>query len=331
MNKFKKLDSLDRIHILSEPRRRKILKMLMTQPRTISQIGREIGEFPAGIRYHIKKLEQADLVELSEIKVSAGYTEKFYQAKSQAIILQSLILPFTSKKTTVFMGSHDLAFEILVSTLEKKYTDISILSLPIGSLDGLISLRQGVSKITGCHIFDPDTGLYNSPFIKRILPDRLINLITLAHREQGLILPHGNPKHITGLDALARKDIVIINRNPGSGTRIWFDRKLGELGVITETINGYTQEVSSHSAVAHSVKSGMADVGLGLNAAASQEDLDFIPLFIERYDLVIPESSKHDMTIKTLLNFLTSSEYRQAISALKGYDSSKTGESHEVK
>jgi putative molybdopterin biosynthesis protein len=194
----------------------------------------------------------------------------------------------------------------------------------------LISLRQGISKITGCHIFDPDTGLFNSPLIKRILPDRSIKIITLAHREQGLILAPGNPKHITGLDTVARKDIVIMNRNPGSGTRIWFDRKLDDLGIKPDEVIGYTQQVSSHSAVARSIKHGLADVGLGLNAAASQENLDFIPLFIERYDLVIPESSIHDMTINTMLDFLTSAEYRQAISALKGYDSTKTGEAHEV-
>ena len=115
MNKLERLDSLNQINVLSDPRRLAILQLLMVKPRTVSQIGRELGEYPAGIRYHIKKLEQVDLVELIEIKISAGFCEKYYSAKAQAILLQRVILPLSDKKTIVFMGSHDLAFEKLIA------------------------------------------------------------------------------------------------------------------------------------------------------------------------------------------------------------------------
>ena len=152
VKEIEKLSALDQINVLSDPKRLVILQILMVEPRTISQIGREIGEFPAAIRYHIKKLTESGLVELNEIRESPGYTEKYYFAKSQAILLQSVILPKTEQKTVVFMGSHDLALERLIVGIEKRNPNISIYTLPIGSIDGLVALRQGAAHFTGCHL-----------------------------------------------------------------------------------------------------------------------------------------------------------------------------------
>ncbi len=325
MNKFEHLNSLDQINVLSDPKRLAILQLLMVKPRTVSQIGRELGEYPAAIRYHIKKLEQADLVELNEVKISPGFTEKYYSANAQAFLLQRIILPLSDKKNIIFMGSHDLAFEKLTSGFENNFPDIHIFNLPVGSLDGLIALRQGAAHISGCHLLDQESDQFNYPFIKHIFPDQTIKMITLAHRVQGLIFSGGNPKKVSGLDDLIREDIKFINRNRGSGTRIWLDNKLSELDLDPCQISGYTQELNSHTAITQTIKNGSADMGIGIIAAAVIDNLDFIPLFEEQYDLVIPDNLFEEKEILSFLDFLNSGNYRQSINSLEGYKSQKTG------
>ena len=330
MNSFKLLNSIDPINILTNPHRQKILQLLMAKPMTVSQLGREMGEYPAGIRHHVMLLEKGGLVELNKIKASTGYIEKYYRATAQSFLLQKLIVPKTEKKQVIFMGSHDLAFEAMILQVEKNNPDIKFLNIPIGSLDGLLALRQGLAQITGCHIIDSETGQYNYPYIKRFFPDRPMITITIAHREQGLILAHGNPKSISGLDEVVRRDISFVNRNPGSGTRIWLDNRFKQMGIKTKDINGYTQELSSHSMVAKAIKFNSADVGLGLKAAAVNEDLDYIPLLSERYDLVIPMEFTEENVYEPILDHLTSAQYRQSINSLAGYDPQQTGDFREL-
>lgn len=331
MNKIEHLNSLDQINVLSDPKRLAILEVLMVKPRTVSQIGRKLGEYPAGIRYHIKKLEQSNLVVLNEVKISPGFTEKYYSAKAQAYLLQRIILPLSDKKNIIFMGSHDLAFEKLTSGFENIFPDIHIFNLPVGSLDGLIAVRQGAAHISGCHLLDRESDQYNYPFIKHIFPDQTMNMITLAHRVQGLIFSGGNPKKVTGLDDLAREDISFINRNRGSGTRIWLDNKLNEMDLDPSQINGYTQELNSHTAITQTIKNGSADLGIGLIAAAVIDNLDFIPLFEEQYDLVVPDNLFEDKEFFSFLDFLNSADFRQEINSLEGYKTQKTGTLMSVK
>jgi putative molybdopterin biosynthesis protein len=223
------------------------------------------------------------------------------------------------------MGSHDLAFEKLTAEFEKLNPDTTILSMPVGSLDGLVALRQGIAHLSGCHLFDSETNLYNQPYIKRFFPDRHVKMITLAQRTQGLIVARGNPKQVSGLHDVARQDITFINRNRGSGTRIWLDERLNEIGLDQEMVNGYTKEVNSHTGIAQAIKLGTAYAGIGLIAAAVDEDLDFIPLFDEQYDLVIPGDQIEDPTILEMLDYLSTARYRQSINSLEGYGSEKTG------
>lgn len=330
-NSLEVMTALDRINVLSDRRRLEILQLLMVKPRTISQIGRLLGEFPAAIRYHVKKLENVGLVELSELRESPGYTEKYYSVKAQAILLRGMILPKTNKKTIVFMGSHDLAFEKLISGFEKMFSEINILNFPVGSLDGLVALRQGSAHISGCHLYDPESDQFNSPYIKHFFPDQNIKLITLAHRVQGIIIAPGNPKQISGIEDLGRDDIKFVNRNRGSGTRIWLDNRLDELGLNPEVIYGYTQEGNSHTAITQEIKLGSADMGIGLIAAAVEEGLDYIPLFEEQFDLVVPETQSDDKDILSMLDFLTTAKYRRSIDNMEGYQNLKTGNLKEVK
>jgi len=151
-----------------------------------------------------------------------------------------------------------------------------------------------------------------------------VEIITLAHRTQGLILASGNPKGIKKIADIARPSVRFVNRNAGSGTRLWLDSELQKLKIPTEKINGYDKVVKTHSDAASAIQSGKADVALGLQAAAYQNDLDFIPLFEERYDLVLPR--ENEKTLSPLLDYLQTATFRTALNALTGYDSSHSGE-----
>ena len=331
INQLETLRSLKRINTVSDPKRLEILQRLMDKPSTISQIGRELGEFPAAIRYHINKLIALELVELREVRSSPGYSEKYYSAKADALLIQRTILPISDQKTLIFMGSHDLAMEILITGFCEKYPRVNILNFPIGSLDGLVALRQGTAHLAGCHLFDSDTNQYNHPFVKHFFPGQSTKLITLASRVQGLLFAPGNPQGVSGLEDLTRSGIRFINRNQGSGTRIWLDRRLRESGIQPEKIVGYTKELNSHTGIAHEIKFGLADLGIGLIAAGINHGLDSIPLFEEQYDLIIPGDRGEDQDIANIIDYLSTAGSRKMIAALPGYDVHETGACLEVK
>jgi len=326
MQPIERLDSFDQIKILADPRRLAILRRLMAGPATLSHLGQALGEHPAWIRHHLKLLEQAGLVELVSVQVSGGVVEKFYQATARLFILQQTILPDPGDQNTlILLGSHDLALALLAQSLEERL-GLELLTLPVGSLDGLIALRQGLAHLTGCHLLDPESGEYNLPYVHHLFPERRMKLVTLAHREQGLLLGPGNPHQVHGLEDLARGDLTFINRNAGSGTRLWLDKQFARLGITTAQIKGYTQVVNTHTAVAQAVAQGRADAGLGLAAAARPFNLDFIPLFQERFDLVIPVESLSQTNLPTMLDYLNSLGFRQRVEGLGGYSTLHTGE-----
>lgn len=323
MEPLARLHTFDQLKILSDPRRLSILKQLMAGPATLSQLGRSLGEHPAWVRHHLKLLEQAGLVELSDVKVSEGYIEKYYQAKAHAFLFQELLLPEKQgKKMVVLSGSHDLALELLA---QSSYSDLDIYTLPVGSLDGLVSLRQGMCSASGCHLYDSGSGDFNSPFVRHFFPDKKMMLLTLAHREQGLMVTPGNPDHIRGLEDLT-KNLRFINRNRGSGTRLWLDDQLNRLGISPDQVLGYTDEVHTHTEVAHAIQQGRVQVGLGIQAAAASDHLDFIPLFHERYDLVMAKELISDRQLSPLFDTFFSSEFRRQVESLSGYDVSHLGE-----
>jgi len=320
MKKVEPINSFDKIKLLADPRRMDILRLLMASPATLTHLARTLKQSPAWIRHHILALESADLIEVSEVRKTGKVREKFYRAKSDALLLQEIILPRTKKPAVIFSGSHDLALEGIAEHLEKHVT---LLSLPVGSLDGLVNLRQGLCQISGSHLLDV-TGEYNTPFVRHLFPDREVEIVTLAYRTQGLILASGNPKSIKKISDIARPSVRFVNRNAGSGTRLWFDSELRKLNIPTEKINGYDQVVKTHSDAASAIQSGWADAALGLQAAAHQQGLDFIPLFEERYDLVLPR--ENEKTLSPLLDYLQTANFRTALNVLTGYNSSHSGE-----
>ncbi|NVM56844.1 MAG: molybdopterin biosynthesis protein [Desulfobacterales bacterium] len=229
------------------------------------------------------------------------------------------------ENTVVVVGSHDNTLDVLANQMRVRDSRFGLSSSNVGSLGGLIALRNGYCHTAGCHLLDVDTGTYNISYIKRYLHELRVKLVNLVYRQQGLIVPKGNHKGITGIEDLARDNITFVNRQAGSGTRILLDYRLAELKLRPEDIRGYDQEEFTHMSVAVSVLSGAADAGLGIYAAAKALNLDFIPIVTEEYDLVIPEDFWEDEKIQLMLEVMRSDAFKQLVRQLGGYDTSKTG------
>jgi molybdate-binding protein/DNA-binding transcriptional regulator YhcF (GntR family) len=228
-------------------------------------------------------------------------------------------------KTIRIVGSHDMALNMLVMIHKQRAKDIEIEISSAGSVGGLIALEEGKADLAGTHLLDEETGEYNLPFIKRILPGREVMLINLVYRIQGLMVTAGNPKQIKGLEDLRRDDVTFINRQTGSGTRVLLDMHLKRLSIPVGNIKGYDTELDSHLTVGSAIAQGKASVGLGIEAAARACGLDFIPLFRERYDLATTKQTYQSEKLKLLLEIIKSDEFKNIINKTEGYDTSQTG------
>jgi putative molybdopterin biosynthesis protein len=195
-----------------------------------------------------------------------------------------------------------------------------------GSLGGLIALAEGNAHVAGSHLWDKDTDTFNNAFVERFFPGKRMALITLAYRQIGLILPDGNPNQLSGIADLTKNGVDFINRQPGSGTRVWFDNYLSENNIDSNLINGYTHIGYTHSDIGHAIASGSANAGIGLQASAMQFGLDFIPLRQERFDLVTYQEYLDKPAFKTLIAWLKTPIARQLIESLGGYDTHQSGE-----
>jgi putative molybdopterin biosynthesis protein len=315
------LRSFEHLKLVADPRRLAILQHLMAASATLTQLGQALGEHPAWIRHHLRRLEDAGLVELVERRRVRGAEERYYRASAGGYLLQELILPQASgRPVIVFCGSHDLAVDQLAAELAPH---LDVLTLPVGSLNGLANLRLGLGHLAGCHLLDAQ-GEYNQSTVRSLFPDRPVRLITLAHRIQGLMLAAGNPKHVRTIEDLTRPEVAFLNRNRGSGTRVWLDRRLTELGVSPSAIRGYERTANTHTACAEAIASGSADAALGLQAAAAGRGLGFIPLFHERYDLVVPDEQLQ--AVSPLMDRLSDGTFRRWAEGLTGYEMTHAGE-----
>jgi putative molybdopterin biosynthesis protein len=230
------------------------------------------------------------------------------------------------ENTVVCIGSHDNALDILASIFKKNHPAYSLSSAHVGSMGGLIALKKGEAHMAGTHLLDEETGEYNIPYIRKILGERKILLINLVYRQQGLMVPRGNPRGIHGFADLTRDDVVFINRQSGAGTRLLTDKYLKELGIAPKSVRGYEREEYTHMGVASAVLTGIADTGMGILASAEALGLDFIPLAKERYDLAIPADFIEMPSLSALLHIIRENgEFRTSVEALGGYDVSDMG------
>jgi putative molybdopterin biosynthesis protein len=228
------------------------------------------------------------------------------------------------ERTLLAVGSHDVALDLLAGRLAEE--KIELVSAHVGSIAGLVALRDRATHLAGTHVLDPTTGTYNEAAVRRYGPREPVALLRLAEREQGLLVARGNPRGIDSLAAMARSRARYVNRQPDAGTRILLDALLARDGIAAESIDGYERVEFSHLAVAQLVANGSADTGLAIRAAAKAFDLDFVPVAWEPYDLALPASSLEEPRIARIIAILRKPVFRAEVEALGGYDCARAGE-----
>ncbi len=219
------------------------------------------------------------------------------------------------------IGSNCVGIDVLLSLMRGKGALFRTKVISTGSSGGLVAIRRGEADVAGTHLLDEQSGVYNIPFLKRFEIAEKAFLVKGYDREQGLVVAKGNPKKIRSIEDLVRADVSMINRNPGSGTRILLDMKLTTLAkslslgfeALASKIKGYKDEAKSHSAVAVAVLQGKADVGLAIRAVAESYGLDFVPVAQESYDFLVQRGRFEKLSVQAFLEVLRSKEFREEL------------------
>jgi putative molybdopterin biosynthesis protein len=262
--------------------------------------------------------------------LTAGYTApEAEQALRLALDRWRALNPIPirlSEQHLRFVGSHDPAVALIAARFADFAPGETLRPTFAGSLGGLIALAESEADLAGCHLWDKESDSYNAPFVRRLLPGRRVALLTLAHRRLGFLISAASPTVVTSLKNLIDSGLRFVNRQRGAGTRVWLDAQLQQLGLTPEQLPGYEQEKCTHSEVAQMIAEGQADIGLGVETAALLFGLRFIPLTLERYDLVIPAEGWASPPIQTLTHWLATDVAKAEIMALGGYDVHETGQ-----
>ncbi len=230
------------------------------------------------------------------------------------------------ERTIVTIGSHDLVLDLAASLLRTADPRVTLTSSNVGSLGGLVALRDGLCHVAGSHLLDPETGTYTLPYLERLMPEEDLTVVRLVHRRQCLMVEPGNPRQIAGLEDLTRDGVRYVNRQRGAGTRVLLDHELRRRGISPDHIDGYTREEHTHLGVAAAIAAGRADTGLGIVAAARAFHLDVVPFTSEPYDLVVRTRTWHDdARVAPLRMLLDDTTFRSEVDALGGYDVAEMG------
>lgn len=275
------------------------------------------GELPA---YQVGRQKRIDAVDLEQY-INRSKNIKSNKPLNRENRQDHLLDP--SLQHAIIISGQDITLDILANYIEKE--GFKSLRDYNGSLNSLISMYNGKGNIVSSHLFDGDTNEYNLPFIKRILTGRSYIVIHLVARWAGFYVKSGNPKNIKTWEDLSRSDIKIMNREKGAGARVLLDEQIRIRNISPKEIQGYYTEENNHLSVATAVAQGLADVGIGIEKEAKIVNVDFIPLIKEHYDLVILKSDEQDVLVETVRKILNSTEFKNKISCIEGYDTSRTG------
>lgn len=312
------MESATLFKLLGNPQRLAILRRLMANQATLTQLGEVFNQTPAHIRHHLKALEQAGLVEFVEARPVQGGPEKYYRATRRALFIQHSILPeVPTTKIALNLSSLDTGLRLLAEHFSQSPAPIYLQHLPFSSLDGLIALRQGLCQISAAHLYDPQSGDYNRSFVRHIFPGQSMALVQIYSRHEGLLVQPGNPLGICSLDDLSRPGLRFAQREPGSGVRQWLDSALRRLGLTLD--QSEPPVYHSHNAIARAIQQGRVDCGIAVAPSARQFGLDFIPLYEEPYELVLPLSLLKNPRYAPFFEYLSTNDFRTSIRSLGGY------------
>jgi len=230
-------------------------------------------------------------------------------------------------RTIVAIGSHDMVLDLASSFLRADDPLVTLASSNVGSLGGLVALRDGLCHIAGSHLLDPASGEYTLPYVDRVFGTAAadVAVVRLVERSQGLMVATGNPLGISALADICRPGIRYVNRQRGAGTRVLLDVMLGQQNLAASTIEGYAREEPTHLAVAAAIASGRADTGLGIMAAAQAFGLGFVPLATEPYDLAVAPGALESPQLAPLWALLQSDRFKASVEELGGYSAKEMG------
>lgn len=231
------------------------------------------------------------------------------------------------ERTIVAIGSHDMVLDLASSFLRSADPLVTLASSNVGSLGGLVALRDGLCHIAGSHLLDPESGDYTLPYLDRVFGSAAgdVAVVRLVERSQGLLVAKGNPLGLTGLADLPKPGVRYVNRQRGAGTRVLLDVMLRDLGLSPDSIDGYAREEPTHLAVAAAIASGRADAGMGIMAAAAPFGLDFVPIATEPYDMVVAPGALDSPQLAPLWSLLESDRFKAAVEELGGYSAKDMG------
>ena len=284
---------------------------------------------------HVSKSTIYDLIRKGEIhSYKIGRKVRFTQDDVDAYIARSrhehstrpvknidthstLLTPEKKEEPDIIISGQDVGLDILANYLQQE--GISIARTYLNSFEGLLSLYQDNIHVAACHLFDGFD--YNASFVRSLMPGVPAVLVNISYRTQGFYVKKGNPKNIKGWSDLGREDITVLNRRVGSSARILMDIQLKRLGISASKVKGYDKIMKSHLTMAAAVAAGEADLAIGTERISHQiEELDFIPLLEERFDLVIKKEMLETDAVKKLMKTLQSPVFRQEIARFSGND-----------
>lgn len=271
----------------------------------------------------------AETLDYSEDKKVSGYidfpedVERIPAGSSVKVLLRDSMEQI--KNTLLFIGSHDPLVDEISKILVQRNSKYILSSAHVGSMGGIQAIRRGEAHLAGIHLLNEKDGSYNQSFVMKYFPNGEASLIEYVGRTQGIMVAKKNPKKIIGISSLCDPDIRYINRQKGSGTRILFDYLCKKEGIASDSIHGYAHEEFTHNDVAKLIAKGEADAGMGVHAAAKLYDLDFIPIYSEQYDLLIPDTMKNHPGIIEIMDILKSAEFAEKAAMLGGYTLNKPG------
>jgi len=220
----------------------------------------------------------------------------------------------------------DPSLDIIANHLVSAMDMLQVYRSYLGSYNGIYSLYQGRVNVATAHLWDGDLNEYNISYVKKMMPGIPALIMRIGKRQHGFYVAKGNPLEITAWTDLKRKDISIVNREKGSGTRVLLDEKLRLMGIIGEYIQGYSHECKSHLSTATLVSQGIADIGIGSESGCKTiQNVDFIPLQTESYDLIIRHADADKLPYRTVLEIIASDSFKLDLESMSSYDTSETG------
>lgn len=248
--------------------------------------------------------------------IQSSAQDSFQQARKKINKIEGALLA---------AGSNDPVLDMLLTAVRKDHPDFNVFSANTGSIKGLEAFNTGLTDIAFSHLFDPETGDYNAPYLKAYCPDQNPVVVNMFYREVGFLLTKTKATIFKGWESLTGRRIRFVNRQKGSGIRLLMDRELKERNISGGDIQGYDNEVYTHFEVGLSIVSGEADVGIASAAVAKILDLDFQPLVSERFDMILDKSTFFQPVVQTFIEALKSDQFRSKVEKIGHYGFKNSG------